>query len=179
MSACPEPSSDQATSPKCKKIWLSTLPRHRRGSCERGKAGTCGKELCILLFTHTSTVSCRLTPSQCPELRWQRGKSCALSHHRKQSPGCPQCQPVTSTKTSGHSSCATSWGASVEFPGEGPRLAHTTPACAIKEAQHSLQLLTWATHHLPIYLINFMNLRALHMCHLNGKGTALERLLQE
>lgn len=74
---------------------------------------------------------------------------------------------------------ATSWGASVKFPGEGPRLAHTTPACAIKEAQYSLQLLTWATHHLPIYLMNFMNLRTLHMCHLNDKGSALERLPQE
>lgn len=59
-----------------------------------------------------------------------------------------------------------------------------TAACAIEEEQYSLQLLTWATWHLPIYLINFMNLRTnmhcpLHICHLNDKGTALKRLPQE
>jgi len=49
-----------------------------------------------------------------------------------------------------------------------------SPACAIKEVQYSLQLLTWSTQHLPIHAISFMNLntnmyRPLYGCHLNDK----------
>lgn len=97
MSACPAPSSDlQQPLQRAKKLGQASHPATGATVVKEGK-----QELVWKSFAFSYTLvwaPCPadkwVTPSQCPELCWQRGKFCALPHHRKQSPRCPQCQPV-------------------------------------------------------------------------------------
>lgn len=140
---------------------------------------------------YRATTLSPLLWDQCPDARWLRGRPCASSHHgkarAKHVSKSPQCQPVNWDQNIWrflvcNELASLNWIPRKRAKTDGT--SHPAPACAIKEVQYSLQLLTWSTQHFPIYVINFTNLstntyRPLYVCHLNDKDTALKRLPQE